>query len=99
MPGASWQWEECNSATCPVASHETTKMLQRGSPHLDEAFAYERGPEELPERHEEVAAADAAEIKGCVRPGSQHQDADEAVPANAKHTAEEERCGWRGVAA
>ena len=74
-------------------------MVQRACAHLDEAFADERGPKELPERHEEVAAADAAEIKGRIRPGSQHQDADKAVPANTTHSAEQERCGQGGLAA
>ena len=48
--------------------------------HLEQGFANERGAKEVPERHEEVAAADAAQIESSVGPRSQDKDADKAMP-------------------
>ncbi|GMF36582.1 unnamed protein product [Phytophthora fragariaefolia] len=47
--------------------------------HLDECLADERGAEKRPEGHEEVPAADAAEVEGHVGPGRHEQHAPEAV--------------------
>jgi len=38
---------------------------------LEKGFANEGGPEEVPEGHQEVTAADAAQVKGCIGPGCQ----------------------------
>ena len=53
--------------------------------YLDEHFADERGPEEVPKRHEEVAAANATEVKGSIGPSSQQQDTVKAMPAQHTH--------------
>lgn len=54
-------------------------QVQPSLPYLNAALADERGPEELPKGHQEVAAADAAQIKGGVGVGGQQQDAPKAV--------------------
>jgi hypothetical protein len=59
------------------------------STHLDAPLADEGGTEELPEGHEEVAAADAAQVKGGVGVGGQQQDAPEAVGLHGRQAG-----GW-----
>lgn len=52
-------------------------------PCLHKGLPCHGGPDELPEGHQEVPAADAAQVEERVRPGSQQKDAPEAVPASA----------------
>lgn len=50
------------------------------SRHLDDGFAYERGPKEVPEGHLSLTATDAAQIEGSIRPGRQQYDPSEPIP-------------------
>ena len=43
-----------------------------GIPHT--GLAQEGGPEKRPEGHQEMSAADAAQIEGEIRPGSHEED-------------------------
>ena len=54
--------------------------VRESETHLDKRFAAEGRPEELPEGHLEVAAADAAQVEERIWPSSQQEDAPETVP-------------------
>jgi len=54
------------------------------STYLHNGLAGERGAKEFPEGHQEVAAADAAQVKQCVGPCCQQKYAPEAVPATSQ---------------
>jgi hypothetical protein len=54
--------------------------LERGKAHLHNGLPSQSGPKELPEGHQEVAAADAAQIEEGVRPRRQQEDAPETMP-------------------
>ena len=72
---------KASSRVCPGCY--TLKLAARGGvTHLDHGLATEGGAEEDPEGHEEVAAADAAQVKQGVRPCRQQEDAPEAMPAS-----------------
>ena len=53
-----------------------------GGAHLDKRLPAEGGAKEDPERSQEVATTDAAEVKQRIGPGSQQEDAPEAVPVH-----------------
>lgn len=88
-------WHPCTTCT-PNLTSQSTAYLQGSLScytwqqciihwaiglHLDKHFANECGSKKVPEGHEEVAAADAAQVKGSIGPSSQQQDAIEAMPA------------------
>lgn len=49
--------------------------------YLDQRFAAESRPKELPEGHLEMAATNAAQIKQCIRPCCQQENTPEAIPS------------------
>lgn len=55
----------------------------RTSTDLEKGFANESCPKEVPEGHEEVATADATQVKGCIGPSSQYEDAHKPMPASS----------------
>ena len=73
LQGSLSAWQQC-------VIHWATGL------YLDKHFANECGSKETPEGHEEVAAADAAQVKGSIGPSSQQQDAIEAMPAQHMQT-------------
>lgn len=75
---------ELTSYTCPAGmSTEGNHQQLEADQYLGKGLAAESGTKKYPERHQEMATADAAQIKECVRPGCQQEDAPEAMPVNA----------------
>lgn len=62
-----------HSSTCTAASTVESANLQQG-------FANEGGPKEVPERHQKVATANATQVKSCIGPSCQYEDAHKPMP-------------------
>ncbi len=59
-------WIAMDKTTC-----STEFWWSAGSADLEKGFANKGGPKEVPEWHQEVTTADAAQVKGCIGPGCQ----------------------------
>ena len=63
-----------------TASHEGKRF------HLENGFANESGSKEVPERHEEMATADATQVECSIGPSCQNQNSHKAMPASQMPT-------------
>ena len=71
-----------NGQVACAMKHDEREMWEEGNAHLDDSLATEGGAEKDPEGHEEVPAADAAQIEQRIGPRRKQENAPETTPAD-----------------